>query len=406
MKVILSHSGKQHSYHVAKSLYDLGLLSKFITSSYVQSAKLQQLITSRGNKYLSKRFLKGLGGHHVESNWRFEFKEMLYRKLYGISERTLDAVYERDEKFDRYVANRLRLLDGDILWGFQGSCRESLIAAKRNGKIAICELAIAHAPSAVKILGEERQLNPDWEDSFSNLVFPSAYYARLCEEPQLADVVIGASQFTLSTLKESGVPEEKLRYLPLGFELDHIPFNSSPRVTKGRIKLLFAGRITQVKGIKYLLEAIQQFDKSHVELHLVGAIQGSGKALKAYQDHYILHPPMQQYELFKKYQEFDLFVLPTIFEGFGLVILEAMAAGLIVITTSHSIGPELIAHGSNGYIVPIRDSDAIANAIRDFMGKTSEEKSKMREMARESALKYTWNAYKMRLLSMINSLHG
>lgn len=395
-RVILSHSGKQHSYHVAKALQELGYLEKFYTSSYVRSKWLQEFIERSGNTFWSRRFLHGLFGEQVEANWRFEIPELVYNRLYGQTQKSIDAIYNRDIKFDNYIARRMGRLRGEIFWGFQGSSFESLNAASQSGKLAICELATAHAPAAKRILEEEKELSPDWADSIDNVSFSQEYYQRLCEEPHRADIVVGASQFTLQTLRESGVEEKKLRYLPLGFEADRIPFMENKESRKGPLKLLFAGRITQRKGIKYLLEAMKEFDPKQAELHIIGYVHGSGKALMKY-DNFILHPPVQQYELFKMYSEFDAFVLPTVFEGFGLVILEAMAAGLPVITTPHSIGPEIIDHGKNGYIVPIRKVEALASTIRDLMSKSEGEMDQMRRLARTSAMNLSWVKYRERL---------
>lgn len=402
--IILSHSGKQHSYHVAKALKDMGLLEKFYTSSYVTSPLLQSLIRTSGNAYWSRRFLDGLYGNLVESNWRFELKEILYGRLYGQSQKTLNAVYQRDEKFDQYMAHKLSMMKVDAFWGFQGSCLHSLKAARAGGKLAICELATGHAPAAKKILSEEKKLHPEWTDSFVNLEFPEAYYQRLCIEPHEADYVIGASHFTLSTLKEDGVPDHKLRVLPLGCETSRIPFQYKETKRDGPLKLLYAGRVTQSKGIKYLLEAMRFFNKADVELHMIGNIQGSGEALRNYQKVFTLHPALSQYELFRGYREFDALVLPSIFEGFGLVIIEALAAGLPVITTTHTMGPEVIREGKNGYIVPIRDTGAIAKAIEQMLSKNSEEISAMRQFAHESAQTFDWLAYKDRLKVLFNTL--
>jgi alpha-maltose-1-phosphate synthase len=403
-KVILSHSGKQHSYHVAKALDELGRLERFYTSSYVQSKWLQNWIGRTNNAFWSRRFLKGLYGTHVEANWPFALKEMIFSKVYGMGTKMLNAVYERDERFDWYMAGRIPRLKGDIFWGFQGSCLQSLKAAKANGKLAICELATAHAPSARRILEEEKNLHPEWADSIDNVNFPAAYFDRLCEEPHQADIVIGASEFTLQTLRDDGVEDSKLRRLPLGFEIAHIPFHQKEAGKCRPVRLLFAGRITQRKGIKYLLDAMLKFNPLDVELHVIGHVHGSGKILKAY-NNFIIHPHLHHNELLKMYGEFDLFALPSVFEGFGLVILEAMAAGVPVITTPHTIGPELIEDNSNGYIVPIRDVNAIVNSIKNYLEKDDDQRQAMRLKAREGALRFTWESYKIRLSAMMPTLY-
>jgi glycosyltransferase involved in cell wall biosynthesis len=82
-----------------------------------------------------------------------------------------------------------------------------------------------------------------------------------------------------------------------------------------------------------------------------------------------------------------------VFEGFGLVIVEALAAGLPVITTPHSMGPDVIEQGENGWIVPIRDSKALADCIGQLRSKTDSAYARMREKARQSALRFTWERY-------------
>lgn len=402
--VILSHSGKQHSYHVAKALLDLGYLERFYTSSYIRPQWLQDRITRSNNQYWSRRFEPGLGGNKVESNWRFELKEIVYGKLFGASTKTMDAVYERDVAFDRYIARKMPNLKGDVYWGFQGSSLESLRAAKKSGKLTICELSTAHAPAAIKILGEEKQFHPEWADSFDNLEFPPAYYERLCSEPEVADRVIGASHFTIQTLEQSKIPAGKILYLPLGFDAGNIPFNTQPAGSGKMLRLLYAGRVTQRKGIKYLLEAMKAFDNGAVQLDIIGHVQGAGAALRSYEGLYHLHDPVSQARLFSLYGNYDALVLPSVFEGFGLVIPEAMAAGLPVITTPHTIGPELIQHGDNGYVVSVRDVNAIVESIKDLAAKTVDERNRMRLAAHRSALNYSWASYNERLRIIMETL--
>lgn len=402
----VSHSGKQHSYHTAKALLDLGCLQGFYTSSYVESAFLQRLILNTGNSFFRRRFQPGLASPHVHAHWGFELREFLIRKLEGKSARVQDLVYQRDVDFDRMMARKLSSLDSTHFWGFQGSCHDSLSAARASGKTAICELATAHVVQAKKILSEEARLQPEWADSIDNLYFPSAYEKRLEEEPHLADRVMAASDFTRWTLTESGIDDSKIRVLPLGFELDYIPFNQPVNGIKNRpLRLLYAGTVTQRKGVSYLLEAMAGLRPSDsVELHMVGGIQGSGTAFQKRKSLVHYHPAVSQTEMFGLYGQFDALVLPTIFEGFGLVIVEAMAAGLPVITTAHSMGPDVITPGQNGWIVPIRDSEALRNTILALRAKSDEEYRYMRQSAREAALGFTWNRFRERLAELLGSL--
>lgn len=380
----------------------INVLEKFFTSSYVSPIWLQDVIDRSGNQFWSKRYLTGLGGKLVKSHWRYEIKEILYNRLYGNTTKTLNTVYERDVKFDRMISRKIVRQKGEYFWGFQGSCLESLKAAKAAGKITICELAAAHAPAAIRILGEEAKLHPEWADSLDHFQFPEKYFQRICEEPNAADFVVGASQFTLRTLRDENIPESKLRFLPLGFEINRVIY-SGEVARKRPLRLLYAGRITQRKGVKYLLEAMKSFSKTDVELHIIGNIHGSGHALREYKDRFILHHSLSQYELFKEYHKYDAFVIPSVFEGFGLVIVEAMAAGLPVITTANTIGPDLIHDDINGYLVPIRDIEAIRRSIQQLLDKSSDELAAMRQAARNAALNYSWGAYASRLEPLLET---
>ena len=178
------------------------------------------------------------------------------------------------------------------------------------------------------------------------------------------------------------------------------------RLENRPLKLLYAGTITQRKGISYLLEAARRLSSDikakQLEIHLIGGVQGNPELVKPYGDIVELHPPVSQQTLFARYGEYDALILPTIFEGFGLVIIEAMAAGLPVITTPNSIGPELIKDGENGYIIPIRDSKAICEAIDKLRSLTSDKFLEMKLNAREIALLYSWDGYTKRLKNILS----
>lgn len=405
-KFTVSHAGKQHSYHLAFALKQLGKLEGFYTSSYVESAILQKMIAQSGNPFFARRYKEGLASPYVHSHWNFEFREMWMRKLQGKSLAVQNQVYKRDTDFDLMIAAKIPSIASSHFWGFQGSCHASLKAAKQADKIAVCELATAHVVQAKKILAEEARLQPDWADSIDNLYFPPEYEKRLEEEPFLADHVIAASKFTEWTLKETGIDPAKISVLPLGFEADKIPFQLSANgFSKRPLRLLFAGTVTQRKGISYLLDAMATLPGSaNVELHIIGGIQGSGNAFSKRKHLYCHYPAVSQQEMFQKYQEFDALILPTVFEGFGLVIVEALAAGIPVITTPHSMGPDVISEGKNGWIIPIRDSVAIANAMVQLRDKSDDEFAQMKLFSRSSALEFTWERYSQNLAEVTKSL--
>ena len=403
--IILSHSGKQHSYYTARALNNLGVLKRFYTSSYISSPVLQSFIERQGLHYWSRRFLQGLSGNVIKPAWGYEVKELVYRRLFGNSKKVNELVLERDISFDRNLSAQLAKMKYDIFWGYQGSCYESLHSANKSGKVSICEMTTAHLPFAQKILREEANIYPEWADSLDFADFPSAYEKRLIEEPLRAKKVIAISEFLKHSLVEEGMPEEKIDIILLGFDAEKVKYVSeTPSIKNRPLRLLFAGKITQRKGIQYLLDAMKGFSRKDVELTFIGNLYGSGQAFKSQLDNHTYIPGISQAQMFEKYCEFDVLVFPSILEGFGLVTVEAMGAGLPVITTPNTNAYEILKSGYNGYLVPVRDSSAIARAIRDFREMDDDQFNVMKRQARETALNYTWNAYEQQIERYISKI--
>ena len=99
----------------------------------------------------------------------------------------------------------------------------------------------------------------------------------------------------------------------------------------------------------------------------------------------------------------DVLVFPSLFEGFGLVILEAMSRGLPVITTAHTAGPDLIEDGHDGFLVPIRSAAAIAEKLEGLRREPAR-LAAMREAARTKAAARTWDAYRRLLVERLQPM--
>jgi glycosyltransferase involved in cell wall biosynthesis len=98
----------------------------------------------------------------------------------------------------------------------------------------------------------------------------------------------------------------------------------------------------------------------------------------------------------------DVFVLPSLFEGFGLVLLEAMAMGLPVITTPNTAGPDLITDGEEGFLVPIRSAEAIAEQL-ELLRADRARRDSMSDGARRRAAEFTWTDYERSLAACVSS---
>jgi glycosyltransferase involved in cell wall biosynthesis len=405
MKVILSHAGKQHSYYVAKALLDIGVLEKFYTSSYLNSRLFQAIANKLSVNYLKRRFLGGLYGNRVSSAWHYEILEIALRLGRADSSKVNNAVFLRDEKFDSDLAKKLKKATFDTYWGFQGSSLQCLKAANGLDKNSVCEMTIAHLPFAKKLLTEEAKIQPDWADTIDFFNFPAWYEKRLIEEPQHANKVIAISKFLKHSLIESGISEERITVVPLGFEPESIRYKEQTQSIRNRpLRVLFAGRVTQRKGISYLLEAMKGIEKTEIELHVIGNIHGNNETFFRHRNLFQYTPGVSQHTLFQKYCEYDALIFPSLLEGFGLVTVEAMGAGLPVITTANTNAYELIQDEVNGYLIPIRSSEAIVAALLKLRQLSDDQFRNMRLAARQTALQYTWLNHQKKVESFIHKI--
>ena len=403
MKITVSHAGKQHAYRHAYSVQQLGYLHRFITSTYYRRDRWPDKLANaipKLDRALQKRTLQGLDSGRVIRNLRFEIPELWQRIVRKSGPAAERAMFRRDARFDRWVARRYAG-QSDLFWGFQGSCLESMKAAKAAGQLTVCEFATAHVTAAVRILSAETEKHPEWAGTISNLNFPDWYRERLEQEPLEADFCIAASSFTKESLQEVGVAEDRICMLPLACDVDQFEF--AQRDVTGPLKVLFVGGIGQRKGIKYLLQAIEKLNSPSIQLQLLGPMPADETPLNKWRKWFDYLGQTDQNGVVNKMLQADILVLPSVFEGFGLVIVEAMATGMPVITSTHSCGPEVIREGTDGFILEPDDVDGLANKI----SWCAENRTKLIEMGRaahERAQKFSWAAHKKRLKVVLEGL--
>jgi glycosyltransferase involved in cell wall biosynthesis len=141
------------------------------------------------------------------------------------------------------------------------------------------------------------------------------------------------------------------------------PFPDVPR--EGRI--LYAGRLSKDKGIDDLLEAFRAARaRRPAALAIVGPDYGYGRPTEEEGVHFA--GTLDREALLAAYQNSELLVLPSFHEGFGIVLLEAMAAGKPVVAYANTSMPELCRDGVNGIAVPTGDRTALGEALAGLLG--------------------------------------
>jgi glycosyltransferase involved in cell wall biosynthesis len=230
-------------------------------------------------------------------------------------------------------------------------------------------------------------LRKEWE-----LALPAEDFERLVLEPKLAERIFVASSFTKHTLIENGIPASAIAVIPYGVNLRRFTPRARNRSSAGPLRLLFVGTINQRKGIKYLVEALRILRHREIRLTICGRVVDDLSVLKPIASQIDLHPSVNGAELVSAYQQADLFVLPSVAEGFGQVLLEALACGLPVLSTQNTAAPDLIDESVHGFAVAPRRADLLVERIEWALCHRTA-LAEMRLAARERAEQFTWNRF-------------
>jgi glycosyltransferase involved in cell wall biosynthesis len=301
---------------------------------------------------------------------------------------SIDAV-GRD--LDRVVARRVAANADPALsavYCYEDFALGTFEAAKARGLKCVYDLPIAYWETSQRLLREQAQRWPAWEPTLLATRDSEEKLARKTTELELSDVVITPSRFVLDSLPASVRTSKPCVVAEFGS-----PDIAEPRRQRDkRLRLLFAGAMTQRKGLADLFAAMKLLDSTAVELVVMGSPLMPMAFYREQCARFSYEPPREQLRVFDLMRSCDVLVLPSIVEGRALVQQEAMACGLPLIVTRNAGGEDLIEEGKTGFLVPVNSPEAIARAIEWFVAHRDELPS-IHSAARAKAAHLTWRAY-------------
>jgi glycosyltransferase involved in cell wall biosynthesis len=160
----------------------------------------------------------------------------------------------------------------------------------------------------------------------------------------------------------------------------------------------------QRKGLSYLLEAIRLLKTDRIRLLLCGRGHVDRQLLAEYDDLAIeIKTGLPRGQLVHNIHMGDIFVLPSLVEGFGHVILENMACGLPVMATDHTCAPDIIREGQHGFLVPIQSAEALAERL-DWGMRNRTELAEMGRAAAVRAREFTWEKFRAGIVDAYKSM--
>jgi glycosyltransferase involved in cell wall biosynthesis len=262
-------------------------------------------------------------------------------------------------------------------------------------------------PSTVRsILVRERELHPQWAGSLEKeweLALPEHEFQSLVQESSMPDYWIVASSFTKKTLIENGAPAERIYVIPYGTDLGHFKPERANASVKRPLRLVFIGTVCQRKGVKYLVDALESLPAGAAELTICGRLIDDAATLLMSRPSIHLRAFVSSEELLHEFQSSDVFVFPSLAEGFGHVLLEAMACGLPVISTTRTAAPDLISDGREGFITEPGDVAGLVRSLEYFL-RNPEQVSSMGAAARARAETFTWPRFRRSVVEAVSSM--
>ena len=371
MRWVCCQIGARENYAIPRALLRRDMLGCLVTDAWIPPLSLPAKL---GGHRLGDRFHNELRNARVAAfNSSLILFEMLSR-MRGLQE--WEAIIARNRWFQRKVVSYLRcsqlstLNSQPVLLSYSYTALEPFRHAKSQGWKTVL-VQIDPGPEEERIVAEEvarvPELAGDWQPA------PAEYWASWRKECELADRIVVNSEWSRDGLICSGVPREKVSIIPLAYETPDVGGQKS-EVGAARLypdgftnerpmRLLFLGQVNLRKGVARLLEAARMLRDEPVEFWMVGPVQIANAETLTRDARTKWFGPVTRKQAAERYRAADIFILPTLSDGFAITQLEAQAYGLPVIS-SKFCGP-VVQGGRNGLILEEPSAACIAAAIRD-----------------------------------------
>jgi len=349
MKLAIAAPGRFHAFDLARALLERGHDVTVFTNY---------------PRWAAARF--DLPRRHVQSLWLHGVVARAVLKYRPLAPRLYPEAWLH-EMFGQWVAQRIQQRRWDVVHLFSGIAEEGLRALAREPTLRLMVRGSAHIRTQARLLQEEEQRTSSPQDRPSQWMI-----AREEREYQLADRVLVLSSFAYRSFLAEGVSSSRLALLPLGARLEHFRPSGDQveararRILSGEpLRVLYVGTLSFQKGLWDMAQVARALGGERFLFQLVGPRTRESRGIV---DELVrcatLTPKKPQAELPQAYRWADIFLFPTIQDGYAQVLVQAAASALPILTTMNCAGPDLIREGENGWVVPIRRPDLLVERLR------------------------------------------
>jgi len=347
MKIAIVVHGRFHAFDLARALIRRGNDVTVLTNY---------------PKWAVRRF--GIEPRHVRSCWPHGVVSRLlnpFRAHPGF-----DPQPWLNPLFERWAVRELLREEWDIVHLWSGVAERVFEATKDARACRLLMRGSAHIRTQNSILLDEETRTGVRLDRPTPWII-----AREEREYRLADEIVLLSSFAQKSFIAEGANNEKVRCLSLGANVaafrprEEIVEARCRRILSGApLRVLYTGAVSLQKGFWDLVSVARSARKGKFHFQCVGPMTREASRLAIRLGQVIEFTSKQpQNKLPGFYSSADLFLFPTLQDGFAVVLAQANASGLPVITTTNCCGPDLIEENQTGWVVPIREPEAILHRL-------------------------------------------
>lgn len=376
--VIVSCSAKFHAFNLAEQLERHRQLTGLWTAYAYQKNTIAQ-------KFVSRVDTEQIPAKKIHSAVPLAAAMKLYPKpeLWN-------------DLYDRWVAQSIKnQADAyKILIGWSGMCSNTLMQAKKSGKIAVVERGSSH------ILYQDKLLKQEYKKFGINFAVHPDVIKKELKEYETADYISIPSTFVKNSFLAYNIPEHKLIQNPYGCKMSLFAQAAGMRREhpEGKFVILYLGRLSIRKGLIYLFRALEALQTKfpQVEPWFIGSVEADfEKTVSEYRTrnpHWKFHGHIPQTQLPAYLSQCSIAVQPSLEEGLSMVIPQLLSSGIPVVATRNSGGEDIIEDGKTGFVIPIEDPKAIEEKLALLVDSPDLQHTLRTNLSAQS-FNYSWDQY-------------
>ncbi|MEP7071391.1 MAG: glycosyltransferase [Verrucomicrobiota bacterium] len=404
MVVLVHPTGDESVRALLRALRDAGLLARFVTSLGFPRASVTLFPPPFRAAMMRRSY--DLEPQMVRAAPRREILHLLAARL-GLTKLMkqemvsvrVDRIYQAVDQDAAVCLRAARQVPG-VIYGYEDCAEHSFLAARERGIRRVYDLPSLYGETARTILREEAARYPEWEPTLANRASESVWEQKT-RELALAETIICPSRFVLSSLPEEIRQGKNCNVVACGSPA--VAARESNDRGQEPLRVLFAGALSQREGLADVFRALQLLRSTQVRLVLMGSLLQPLRWYQAQFPHFSYELPRTFEDRLQLMRSCDVLVLPSLVPGRAWALSEAMSCGLPVIATANAGAEEFIQDGVNGWKVPVRDPESIADRLQ-ILAEDKERLGGMSQAAQNTARDNTWEHYGEAIVKILQPL--